>query len=49
MSQPHFSHVYKLDQSSLPYKITMSLCTENLFPALHFQFVCVPCFDVGLL
>ena len=25
MSQPHFSHVYKLDQSSLPYKITMSL------------------------
>ena len=22
---------------------------ENLFPALHFQSVCVPCFEVGLL
>ena len=21
---------------------------ENLFPALHFQSVCVPCFEVGL-
>ena len=22
---------------------------ENFFPALHFQSVCVPCFEVGLL
>ena len=22
---------------------------ENLFPALHFQSVCVPCFEVGVL
>ena len=26
-----------------------SICVEYLSPALHFQSVCVPCFDVGLL
>ena len=26
-----------------------AICMENLFPALHFQSVCIPCFEVGLL
>ena len=27
----------------------VSICVEYLFPALHFQSVCVPCFEVGVL
>ena len=29
--------------------LLVPICMENLFPALHFQSVCVPCFEVGLL
>ena len=29
--------------------LLVSICVEYLFPVLHFQFVCVPCFEVGLL
>ena len=29
--------------------LLVSIWVEYLFPALHFQSVCVPCFEVGLL
>ena len=29
--------------------LLISICVKYLFPALHFQSVCVPCFEVGLL
>ena len=29
--------------------LLVPICMENLFPALHFQSVCIPCFEVGLL
>ena len=29
--------------------LLVSVCVEYLFPALHFQSVCVPCFEVCLL
>ena len=29
--------------------LLVSICVKYLFPALHFQSVCVPCFEVGLL
>ena len=29
--------------------LLVSICMKNLFPALHFESVCVPCSEVGLL
>ena len=29
--------------------LLVSICMEYLFPSLHFQSLCVPCFEVGLL
>ena len=29
--------------------LLVSICMEYLFPALHFQSVCIPCFEMGLL
>ena len=40
-----FNYLSECTQRLISYPI----CMENLFPALHFQSVCVPCFEVGLL
>ena len=42
--QFEFISVYDIRKCS-----SFFLCMEFLFPALHFQSVCVPCFEVGLL
>ena len=39
----------KRDKEGHSCFLLVSVCVVYLFPALHFQSVCVPCFEVGLL
>ena len=39
----------KRDKDGYSCFLLVPICMENLFPALHFQSVCIPCFEVGLL
>ena len=39
----------KRDKEGHSCFLLVSICVVYLFPALHFQSVCVPCFEVGLL
>ena len=40
---------YLLQKVLMPLFLLVSIRVVYLFPALHFQSVCVPCFEVGLL
>ena len=42
------SHRFSIAKSILN-NLKIQICMEKLFPAPHFQSVCVPCFEVGLL
>ena len=48
---PHFREVfdYYLLKYFLMVFLFVSICVKYLFPDLHFQSVCVPCFEVGRL
>ena len=39
----------KRDKEGHSCFLLVSICVVYLFPALHFQSVCIPCFEVGLL
>ena len=53
--ETHRTHQNLWDADFIGYEycyscfLLVSICMGYLFPALHFQSVCVPCFEVGLL